>query len=158
MPRNYSDEYKSTLSSVNSPEIPYVLLEIHHADLTEPVRVINDTQDLTSNGKLYIGCPFRALMPDDFENQLPKSSIAIDNVSKDLMYWIEQSGGAKGSTVRFMQVMRSRPDLIEWEITMNLYNISCTPKEITGELGYENLFTKPAVSMQYRNSNSPGIF
>jgi len=158
MPRNYSDKFKSTLAAVNSEEIPFVLLEISHSELSSPVRVINDTQDLTSNGNLYIGCPFRALMPDDFENQLPKASIAIDNVSKDLMYWIEQSGGAKGSTVRFMQVMRSRPDLIEWEITINLYNISCTPKEITGELGYENLFTKPAVSMQYRNSNSPGIF
>lgn len=158
MPRNYSDQFKSTLSSVNSEEAPYILLEISHSELSSPVRVINDTQDLTCNGNIYIGCPFRALMPDDFENQLPKASIAIDNVSKDLMYWIEQSGGAKDSTVRFMQVMRSRPDLIEWEITMNLCNISCTPKEITGELGYENLFTKPAVSMQYRNSNSPGIF
>lgn len=158
MPRNYSSQFKSTLAAVNSPEIPYVLLEINNAELSVPVRVINDTEDLVSLGHTFIGCPFRVTMPDDLENQLPKASLSIDNVSKELMYWIEKSGGAKGTSVRFMQVMRSRPDIIEWEITMNLYNISCTPKEVTGELGYENLFTKPAVSIQYRSSNSPGIF
>lgn len=135
-----------------------MLLEISHASLTTPVRVVNDMQDLTSNGNLFIACPFRYVLPDDFENQLPKARLAVDNVGRDLMYWIETSAGGNGSTVKMMQVMRSRPDTVEWSITMNLYNVQVTMKEVSAELGFENLFAKPAVLLQYRPDNSPGIF
>ena len=158
MTRAYSSAFKSTLSAVSAIEAPLVLLEITHPLLTTPVMVINDTQDITSNGHLFIGCPFRCILPDDFEGQLPKARLAVDNVGRDLMYWIETSNGGQGSSVRFMQIMRSRPDLIEWEITMNLYNVNVTMQEITAELGFQNLFAKPAVSIQYRPDNSIGLF
>lgn len=158
MARAYSAQFKSTLAEVSGEEAPYILLEISHPLLSEPVRVINDTQDLTSNGHLYIGCPFKCVLPDDFEGQLPKARLSIDNVGRDLMYWIEASSGGLGSTVKFMQVMRSRPDTIEWTINMNLYNVSVTMQEISAELGFENLFSRPAISLQYRPDNSPGIF
>lgn len=158
MPRQYSPQYKSTLGAVNAPEAPLIMLEINHADLSQPVRVINDTQDLTSNGNLFIACPFRCVLPDDYENQLPKAKLAVDNIGRELVYWIETSNGGEGSTVRFMQVMRSRPDLIEWEITMALTNVHVTMLEVSGMLGFENLFSRPAVHMSYRPENSPGLF
>ena len=158
MSRIYSSEFKSTLAQVSAPESALVLLEINHAELATPVRVVNDTQDLVSNGQTYIAIPFRCTLPDDFENQLPKARLSVDNVGKDLMYWIETSGGGNGSTVTMKQVMRSRPDTIEWSITMNLYNVSCTMTEVSGELGYENLFSKKAIAVQYRPNTAPGLF
>lgn len=158
MPRAYSSEFKSTLAAVSAPESPLVLLEIHHADLTEPVRVVSDTQDITCAGYLYVACPFRCTLPDDFENQIPKAQLSVDNIGRELMYWIESSGGGEGATVRFMQVMRSRPDLIEWEITMNLTNVSATMAEVSGELGYANVFGRPAISLRYDPITAPGCF
>ena len=158
MARVYSSEFKSTLAEVSAPEAPLVLLQIDHPDLATPVRVVNDTQDLTSNSNLYVAIPFRCTLPDDFENQLPKARLSVDNVGKELMYWIETSGGGNGSLVTMSQVMRSRPDQIEWSITMNLFNVSCTITEVSGELGYENLFAKKAIALQYRPNNSPGLF
>ena len=158
MPKEFSAAYKSTLAEVNAPEAPLILLEIDHAELDEPVRVVNDTQDLTSNSNLYVGFPFRCVLPDDFENQLPKARLSIDNVSRDLMYWIETTGGGQGSTATFKQVLRSNPDLIEWQIQMSLFNVNVTMQEISAELGFENLFGKPAVSFRYNPTNSPGLF
>jgi hypothetical protein len=158
MARTHSAEFKSTLAAVSGEESPKILLEISHPDLSEPVRVINDTQDLTSNDKLFIGCPFRFVMPDDFEGQIPKAKLAVDNVGRDLMYWIETSGGGEGSSVRIMQIMRSRPDTIEWEITMNLFNVVVNMQEVSADLGHENLFSKPAIHAQFRPDNSPGVF
>ena len=158
MPRPYSSIYKSTLAQVSAPETPYILLEIDHPELTDPIRIINDTQDLTSNGDLYIGCPFRCVLPDDFENQLPKARLSVDNIGRELMFWIETTAGGNGSSVRFMQIMRSRPDQIEWEITMSLYNVQVTMQEISAELGFENLFSKPAINVQYRPTTTPGLF
>ena len=158
MARAYSAAYKSTLASTAAPEAPIILLEINHADLTQPVRVVNDTQNITSNGVEYIACGFRCELPDDFENQLPTATLAVDNVGKELMYWIETSGGGQGATARFIQVMRSRPDQIEWEITMSLTNVKATTEEVTADLGYENTFTRPAISMRFDPFTAPGIF
>ena len=100
----------------------------------------------------------RCTLPDDFENQLPKARLSVDNVGKELMYWIETSGGGNGSLITMSQVMRSRPDTIEWSITMNLYNVTCNMVEVSGELGYENLFSKKAIALQHRPNITPGIF
>ena len=113
MPKEYSAQYKSTLAEVNATEAPLILLEISHPQLTQPVRVVNDTQDLLSNGNTYVGFPFRCVLPDDFENQLPKARLAIDNVSRDLMYWIETTGGGQGSTATFNQIWIATHDLFE---------------------------------------------
>jgi hypothetical protein len=158
MARAYSAAYKSTLADVSSPEAPLILLEIDHADLTSPVRVVNDTLDITSNGNAFVAMPFRCELPDDFEGQLPKARLAIDNIGRELMVWIETSSGGAGSTCRFMQVMRSRPDTVEWEITMNLYNVRCTMREVSADLGFENLFSRSASALTYRPDIAPGIF
>lgn len=158
MSRAYSSTFKSTLNSVSANESPLVCLEISHAGLSVPVRVVNDNTDLTSNGNLFIAAPFECILPDDMENQLPKAKLAIDNIGRDLVYWLETSGGGEGATVRFMQIMRSNPNLIEWETTMNLSNVQITMTKVTADLGFENIFSKPAVRMQYRPDNSAGMF
>ena len=139
-------------------EAPLILLEINHADLEQPVRVINDTQDLTSNGKTFIACPFSVTLPADQERIIPKATLAVDNAGRDLMYWIETSSGARGAQATFMQVMRSRPDLIERQTTMNLENVDCTFEKVTGQLGYADIYQRPAIAMQYRPDTSPEVF
>jgi hypothetical protein len=156
--RAYSAQYKSTLAATSAPETPIVLLEITHPDLPTPVRVVNDSQNLTSNGLEYIACPFRCLLPDDIENQLPKATLAVDNVGRELMYWIETSAGGYGAQARFMQVMRSRPDLVEYDITLDMSNIKATSTQITADLGFENIFTRPAITMRYDPFTAPGVF
>ena len=158
MARAYSAEYKSTLAATSAPEAPIILLEITHPGLTEPVRVVNDNQNVTSNGVEFIACAFRCTLPDDLENQLPKATLSVDNVGKELMFWVETSGGGQGATARFIQIMRSRPNQIEWEITMNLSNVKATVEEVSADLGYDNIFTRPAITMRYDPFSSPGVF
>lgn len=158
MAREYTDAFKSTLAEVNATESPLILIEIDHSALAEPVRVVNDMTDVTSNGNLYIAYPFKCVLPDDYENQLPKAQIVIDNVGRDLMYWIETTGGGQNSSCTFKQILRSVPDLVEWQVTMNLYNVQVTMESVTAELGFENLFNKPAISRRYRPDTAPGLF
>lgn len=156
--QTYSAEYKSTLASLSPPEMPVVLLEIDHPDLSTPVRVCNDTQNLTSNGNQYIAVPFRFVLPDDVEQQAPRARLAIDNIGRELMQWIESSAGGQGSTVRVMQVMPSRPNQIEWEISMNLTNVQATMAEVSAEIAFENLLSRTAVNVAYRPDTHPGVF
>lgn len=156
--RAYSAQFKSTLSSLSPAEMPVVLLEIDHADLTAPVRVVNDTQDLVSNGQTYTAVPFRFVMPDDVEGQMPRAQLAVDNIGRELMQWVESSAGGKGSTVRVMQVLRSNPDLVEWDVTMGLSNVSATMTEVTADITFDNLMARPAVRVSYRPDSHPGVF
>ena len=158
MARGYSSSFKSTIAQVSAPEAPLLLLEINHPALSSPVRVVNDTQDLTSGGNLFAACAFRVDLPDDLENQLPKARLAVDNVGRDLVYWIETSGGAAGSTARIMQVLRSAPNTIEWEITLDLTGPTMTSMEVSADLVVENLFSAPAVALQFRPETAPGVF
>ena len=156
--RNVSALYKRTINATSAAEVPLLLLEISHSGLTSPIRVVNDTQDLTSNGDLFIALAFRYKLPDDTEGQAPKVMLAIDNVGKEMVSWIETSAGGQGATCRIMQVLRSSPDVIEWEMTCDLHNVAINAVEVTGELGFDDLLSRPAVRLQYRPDVAPGLF
>ena len=158
MPRNYSANLKETINSTGAAESPLILLEIAHADLATPIRVVNDNQDLVSNGNIFIALAFRVTLPDDLEQGLPRAVIAVDNVGRDLTAWIEASGGGQGATVRLMQVLRSAPDVIELDITLDLTNVKMNMLEVSGQLGYDDILNRPAVPLTYRPDVAPGIF
>ena len=159
MPRAaLSAAFVGTLAEVSAPESARLLLEIDHPSLTAPVRVINDTQDLTSNGETYTAAAFEVTLPEDIADQVPRAALAVDNIGRELTEPINTTQGAEGATARLMAVMRSRPDVVEWEVTLDLFNARITPARITAQLGWENLFATPAVRLTFRPETAPGLF
>lgn len=153
----YSSHFRER-TSATSGEAPVYLLEISHAQLAVPVRVVNDTQDLVSNGDTYIALAFRVNLPDDVERALPRARLSVDNVGRELVQWLDASAGGKGSKVRIMQVMRDTPDVVEADYTLDLLNVKQNAVEVSGELGYEDTLNAPAILASYRPDNAPGIF
>ncbi|MCE5182350.1 MAG: DUF1833 domain-containing protein [Betaproteobacteria bacterium] len=109
-------------------------------------------------GNQFKALAFRCRKPDDFEKQLPRAELAVDNVGRELVGWLEASGGGKGATCRMIEALRSAPDVIEWEVTMDLSNLKITTPEVLGTLGFEDMLNQIAVPFTYRPDNSPGIF
>jgi len=158
MPRVYSTTFHNVINDTGAPEAPLILLEINHPDLTTPIRVVNDRQDLVSNGNTFIAMAFRAALPSEPEKGLPKARLAMDNVGKELVTWIDGSNGGEGATVRMMQVLRSNPDNLEVDITMDLSDVTMDSLEVTATLGFEDLLNRPAVMLSYRPDKAPGVF
>lgn len=156
--RTYSLTARRRLSETAAPELPLYLLEITHPELPTPVRVVGDAQDLTSNGDVFVGMGFRVNLPDETQGQQPRSELAVDNIGRELMEWVETSRGGRGARVRIMQVLRSSPDNVEWEMEMDLSNVRATPAEVTGELGFPRLLDVPAVQIRADPQTMPGIF
>ena len=156
--RDYSNTFKEKTASINAPETPVIMLEITHPDLLDAVRVVNDNQDLISNGHTFTALAFRLTPPDDLSQGAPRAELAVDNVGRDLTAWVETSGGAEGAQVRMLQVLRSDPDVVEWEVTMELSNVSITPAEVRGTLVFPDLLNRPGIPMVYRPENTPGLF
>ena len=107
MPRAYSLTARRQLHTTASDDPPLVLLEITHPNLSTPVRVVGDTQDLVSNGVTFVAMGFRVRLPDEINGQQPRAELAVDNVGRELMQWIEQSAGGRNAKVRLMQALRS---------------------------------------------------
>lgn len=158
MARNYTAGFRSTINSTGAKEAPLLLLEISHPGLTTPIRVVNDLQDLVSNALTYTALPFRARLPDDLEQGLPRAELSVDNIGKELVQWLEASGGGQGASCRMMQVMRSAPNVIEFEITLDLTNLHMSATEVSGTLGFENLLDRPACTWVYKPEVAPGLF
>lgn len=149
MSHAYSPEYHEVITALSPPEHPFVLLKIEHA-LATPLRLINDAQDLVSNGERYIAVGFRPIWVDDIEGQLSKATLQIDNTSNMLSRLFEQTAGMRGMKVTMMEILRSRPDVIERQIQLDVNTVSMTTEAVQLGLGFDDTLNKAAVPQTYR--------
>lgn len=157
MTKNYTANFKEQTGSTSGTE-PVYLLEITHPQLGTPVRLVNDTQDLTHNGNNFVAAAFRVQFPDDISKSVPQVPIAVDNVGREMTQFLEQSQGGKGAQVRILQVMRDTPNVVEQEYTLSLVGVKQTMLEISGVLSYENFLDIPALAATYTPELAPGLF
>lgn len=158
MPTPRSAAWHRAVNATSAKESPLVLLEIDHPQFSAPVRVVADTQDLVSNGDTYVASGIRSSLPDDREGQMPRAKLVFDNVDRQIGELLEGSGGGEGATVRLMEVLRSAPNVIEWEATLNLKNVELAGMEVVADIGYEDILNRPAVALTYRPDVAPGLF
>ena len=156
--RNYSASARQNLLATSADEPFLILLEITHADLVVPVRVVNDTQNLTSNASEFIACPFDITLPDDVSGQVPQAKLEIDNIGRDLTQWLEYSRGGQGAICRIMQVMRSDPNVIEFDMTLDLMNMVITNETVTGILGFQNMLNRTGTVTTFTPQTAPGLW
>ena len=154
----YSTDARKEISKVNADDLPVTLLEIDHSELVTPIRVINDRQDVVFETNTYIALGFDISLPDDLSKGNTRAALSIDNVGKELVQWLEDSNGGAGTTVRIVQILRSDPSTIEYDVTMGLINIAITAARITGDLGFDDLLNVPGVTLLYTARSAPGLF
>lgn len=112
---NYSDRASRNLLATSADEPFLILLEITHPELEVPVRVVNDTQNITivinhqgtAKAVEFIACPFDIKLPDDVGEQVPSATLTVDNIGRELTQWLEYSRGGAGAKCRVLQVLRS---------------------------------------------------
>lgn len=158
MPKQFTEDFQRTINSVEASESPLILVEINHQDLASPIRVLNDSENLTSNGKLFQKFAFRFSGIQDPEVGLSEATLSLDNVGKELVQWLEIANLRLPTTVRFQTIRRSDPDQIQVDTTLFLDDIRVTPQEVTGRLSYGLKIDDPMMIPRYTRGNSPGLF
>ena len=158
MPRTLSNAARLNLNATSATEPLLTLLEITHPDLAEPVRVVGDTQDITVEGHLFLACAFDIQLPEESEGRVPQAQLTVDNVGRELVQWIELSRGGIGAQCRVMQLLRSQPAVIEYDITLDMSGIEVSQTTVTATLGYVDFLNLQAVAISYRPETAPGCF
>jgi hypothetical protein len=158
MAKQYSTSWQQKTNAISGDDFPLILLEIDHYDLIDPIRIVNDRTLLVHNGNTFQAFAFNIALPDDPESGLPEAHLSIDNVGKELVQWLEIADWNKPVSCRIIQVLRSAPNTVEWEITTNLRNLSIDSRVVTATLGFENLLGVAGVRVYYTPQSAVGLF
>ena len=187
MAHDYSSTFKKELLATSSGEPILVALEIYHKDLETPIRVVNDSQNLkviikdddTGNPVEieFIACPFEISLPSDVDQQVPIATLTVDNIGRELIQWLEYSGGGKNARCRILQTMRSlnkytltdfgdHPGGIdidtwnpfEYDLFMDMTSMSVNYLKVKTSLGFFQSFEQPSVLLRYDPKTAPGMW
>lgn len=156
MSRPLSPAAVASLTAENTDEVWVVLLTIDHPTLTDPIRVANNNEDVTSNDALYIGLPFSIELPGEDADEPGTASIQVPNVDREIVAAARGVTGRASATIEV--VLASQPDLIE----VGFYGLEMTEVEwdastVRGRLRFEQIMTEP-LSPIITPERFPGVF
>jgi hypothetical protein len=115
---------------------------IDHTDLAEAIRIVNNTENITSNGYEYIGFPFELTMQTDAEDQIPSVSISIDNVDRTIVEAIRTISSPP--TVYLSVILASSPNVIErGPIELTLRQAEYDAMVVSGNLEPHDILSEP---------------
>lgn len=143
---------------VSSGDPLLVLAEITHSTLLEPIRIVQDDQDVIHGGNIFTALPFRITLPAREGGTLPTASLEVDNVSSVLGDFAEYIATSESAQLHLMQVFRSLPDVIEWEAFLTANTITIDPMVFKAQIGMDIMLDRPATMRRYDPHYFPGLF
>ena len=160
---NLTENQKKAMTAPETAEVLLHLLTIYYDD--EPIlRVVDDKQEITSDGKKYIPCAFTVLLPDQTSDGNKTCRLQIDNA--DISIYREIKAAAirslnekKKITCDVGVIMASEPtDFIQGPLTFALRNINATVQSVTGELYDLYMHDRKFTALTYNPEDFPGMF
>ncbi|MCB1710936.1 MAG: DUF1833 family protein [Candidatus Riesia sp.] len=159
MAKNFSNALKANLIISSSDDDALYLLTISNVLFSDPIRLVNDSCDIVSNGETYVSCQFRMILPNETDKQASTASIEIDNISRSVTRFLEQLQAGGHNTQAFIQVItRSTPNIVEYQSLFDMSGIQVTKYKITAQLTYQSVLNKRACKRVYDKRTSPGLF
>ena len=135
-----------------------LFLEISAPSIPEVLRIVNDTQNWTSNGVEYLACPFGFKLPDDTAGQTPRAQLVIDNIGLGMTQDLESLQPNELVMCRLMISDRANPNVYERTYRLPMTMASAGTGQVTAQLGVDYMMRQQAVRLRYNPFTSPGIF
>jgi hypothetical protein len=141
----------------SNAEDPILLLL--HLSFPDPIDyyLVNNTEDITSNGQLYTAFPFSFTLPNDDVDSEPQLNITLSNVGLDLKDSFRSNTQDVLADIKV--VFASVPDFSEITInSLQVRSISYSAKSINITLKYDDILNTTVPSATYNPSDFPGVF
>ena len=157
MSRSLSTTVKQAMNASQTDKVFLLLLTINHASLASPIRVVNNTENITSNGNLYVAFPFEIALPDEREDALPRMRLRIDNVDQTIIVAIRSITSAATVTVDI--VLADAPNTLEATFAgFTLKEVSYDALVIEGTLYLEDVLNEPYPADSFTPNLYAGLF
>lgn len=112
------------------------LIQIDEASLPSPIRVVNNTEDITSQSELYIKSGFAINLAGESDAEVETVRLRVDNVDRRLVAAVREAVGIP--TVILRLIRADDPDV--WIVAMkfNVESANTTLAAIEAVLTYDN--------------------
>lgn len=156
--RNLSQNTLYSINSLETGEAFLFLVTIRHPDIADgPIRVVNNTVNIWSNGNEYIAYAFKLSLAIDDGQTLPVISLTIDNIDRKLIEAVRALTSSPEFDLHL--VLSSNPNIIEMRLEgMTLIEVEYDAQRITGNLIAGDLLNAPYPSDAITPAQYPGLF
>ncbi|MCI0557369.1 MAG: hypothetical protein MN733_02660 [Nitrososphaera sp.] len=154
--RPFSGDLRLVLEAWKSGEAYIVLATFQHPDISSPVYLANNNEDVVSNGITYIGFPFEIEVPGEFDGP-PRGTMTIQNVDRKIGYELQK---LKTPPILELQVvLASAPDDV-WLSFKHFWfrNITGNAISIQGEIDSWDFASDPWPARIVTQDRFPGLF
>lgn len=161
MARTLTQAIRRQLYKQQSSVVLPILLDIDHASLSAPIRVVNNTEALTYGGNTYSPYAFRFDPPDETEDAISNARLTIDATDQTLIATIRSLSTSPTITGRAMfyydesGTVEFEP-IATWEFSLR--NVQYDVSTISGELVYEDRLMNQMGPVEMTPQTFPGIF
>lgn len=123
----------------------------------DPVRVVNNTVNITSRGNVFTALPLEIkITPDDGES-LQKVTLTLDNINLDLINWIRTL--TYPIPVVLETIFSGNTDIVEQSISdLIIKHIEYDSYQIKATLLADDDFNQKIPSDTYNSLEFPGLF
>jgi len=146
----------AALLAQETEEVFLFLAEINHADWASPVRIVNDNQDLTSNGDTFVAFPFDVELVSEEPDRVATTVLKVCNVDRQIIALFDAL--ATKPTVALSIVIASEPDtVIVGPQNFQITEYKSDQFVIEATLAYEDILNEPMPCHSYLPSDFPGL-
>jgi hypothetical protein len=134
-----------------------VLLTLNHPSFAQTIRLVNNVEDIISNGNTYSAFPFKITLPADDGETAREVAIELDNASLELIE--ELRTVTDPIDVNLKMILGSIPDDIQMELDeLKIGSIIYNKDRITGKMYQDNFMSTALTGEKYMPNNFPGLF
>ena len=163
---------KEAYASAPTDDVIYHTLELWHSSFITPIRVVRDYSNLDARIEAtaardagatvtFIGYAFDFVPPDQSTTALPRCTIEIDNVSRDILAQIEVAVMQTGQITAIYRAYLKSAVLVGPENLpppeMTITRISATPMRISATAEFVNLLDQRFPGLDYELETFPGL-
>lgn len=156
--RSLTAAARRAIFAPETSEVFLWLMKLSHPSMTADLRVVNDAQNLISNGDTYQGFPFEITMPSETEDVPPVVQLRIANAGREIVTAVRQLSGPS-MTVMLSLVRAASPNDVEaGPFEFNLREVEYDAEFVTGSLLFEDMLNEPCPAETFTPTQFPGLF
>lgn len=157
MANTLSPEVIAQLFAQNSNDPFLTLVTLEHSSFSSPIRLVNNTVNITSRGETYQAFPMRIRFPADDGETIRDFQIEFDNVSLMLIEEIRTVTDSIDVTIEM--VLASIPDVVQISQTdLKIASLQYNKQRISAKVILDNFLNTEMTSERYGPTNFPGLF
>jgi hypothetical protein len=162
--RDYTETFIASLSQETTNVVVLDIFDITHPSLDEPIRVVNNVEDISVNGDVYTAIGFEFSEPEETEEGLRQATIKLNNVDQVFTDLIRSLRGdlfinAKCVTATNLATSPKQFNNIEYDLVpLEILNATYDNFNLILELSYELVSHRKYPKDTYNPFDFPGMF